>query len=228
MHQGPLSRLVNNTKVGPIYLRLKSVFCCNGDVENGLPFHYNLGKFASSTVNSLTMISAAETQCDHSSWKIERTAIQSLNWAAFLITRRRRGDRYTGGANVRLRLPYKYLRNFKTSKMKKCLVARFDLKLYWLPHVRSPPPWGRRRHGVCHDLPHLMYIRELHDMQGLRFRTQRRWATSSIVFMGWRSRYPTSGSRLHSQRDQGTSTVNDEHLKIGIPGFQLEELASFE
>ena len=76
------------------------------------------------------MISAAATQCDHSSWKIERTAIQSLNWAAFLITRRRRGDRYTGGATVRLRLPYEHLRNFKTSKNVKSASLRFRPQNY--------------------------------------------------------------------------------------------------
>ena len=101
------------------------------------------------------------------------------------------------------------MKTLRPQKRKKCLVTISTSKLHCLPHVRSPPPWGRRRHGIGQGLPHLVRIRELHDMQDLRIR---RRVTSSRAFMDWRPRYWTSDNGLHWCRDQGTSTANDEHL----------------
>ena len=105
--------------MGPIYISdCSSVFCFNADVENGLLYRYDLDNFTILYKYLVDWNLNCNITMRTFQLKIERTAIQSLNWAVFLITRRRRGDRYTGGANVRLRLPYKYLRNFKTSKWK--------------------------------------------------------------------------------------------------------------
>ena len=150
LHQGHLSRLIHNAMVGPIFISVcSSVFYFNASVESGLLYRYDL----TNSTNIYNYLVDWNPNCNTTKTDIQAenrnyTAIQSLNWAAFLITRRRRGDGYTGGANLRLRLPSKYLVKLKTSKVKTCLTTKFDLKFILYPScpfaspLRATKAWG--------------------------------------------------------------------------------------